>query len=81
MQRIIVNGSFVTDKYEPNDVDCVLLIGPGFPESTIAAEELGVGIPFINMELANEKAFRQYTERIFATERNLVPKGILEVIP
>ena len=28
---IIVNGSFVTDALEPNDVDCVLLIAPGFP--------------------------------------------------
>lgn len=27
--RIILNGSFVTDIIEPNDVDCVLLIGPG----------------------------------------------------
>jgi hypothetical protein len=25
VRRIIVNGSFVTDKWEPNDVDCVLL--------------------------------------------------------
>jgi hypothetical protein len=27
VQRIVVNGSFVTEKLEPNDVDCVLLIG------------------------------------------------------
>jgi len=26
VQRIVVNGSFVTEKLEPNDVDCVLLI-------------------------------------------------------
>jgi hypothetical protein len=26
VRRIVVNGSFVTDKLEPNDVDCVLLI-------------------------------------------------------
>src|SRR5713101_5417616 len=31
VQRIVVNGSFVTEKLEPNDVDCVLLIGPDFP--------------------------------------------------
>src|SRR5436190_23987262 len=28
MERVIVNGSFVTDKWEPNDIDCVLLRGP-----------------------------------------------------
>ena len=31
--RIIVNGSFVADVYEPNDVDCVLLIGPDYPRN------------------------------------------------
>jgi hypothetical protein len=32
VQRVVVNGSFVTDKLEPNDVDCVLLIvGRAFP--------------------------------------------------
>jgi len=31
IQRIILNGSFVTDIIEPNDVDCVLLIRRGFP--------------------------------------------------
>ena len=25
IQRLIVNGSFVSDKWEPNDIDCVLL--------------------------------------------------------
>lgn len=28
--RIVLNGSFVTDVLEPNDVDCVLLIEAGF---------------------------------------------------
>ena len=34
VERLIINGSFVTDVPEPNDVDCVLLIGPGFPCQT-----------------------------------------------
>lgn len=29
--RLIINGSFVTEVFEPNDVDCALLIGAGFP--------------------------------------------------
>ena len=40
-RRIVINGSFVTDNYEPNDVDCVLLIGPDFPRD--AAAELRDG--------------------------------------
>jgi hypothetical protein len=31
VERILINGSFVTDVLEPNDVDCVRLVGPGFP--------------------------------------------------
>jgi hypothetical protein len=81
VQRIVVNGSFVTDKLEPNDVDCVLLIGPDFPRDASAEEELLAGLPFINMELVDQAAFQQFTERTFATDRNLVPKGMVEVLP
>src|SRR5262245_48466183 len=43
VERIVVNGSFVTDKLEPNDVDCVLLIGSGFPRDAAAEAELLAG--------------------------------------
>jgi hypothetical protein len=81
VRRIVVNGSFVTDKLEPNDVDCVLLIGPDFPRDAVAEAELLAGLPFINMELVDLAAFQQFTERTFATDRNSVPKGMLEVVP
>jgi len=80
VQRIVVNGSFVTDKLEPNDVDCVLLIGPGFPRDVAAESELLAGIPFINMELVDEDAFEQFTQNTFATDRDLIPKGLVEVL-
>jgi hypothetical protein len=79
--RIVVNGSFVTDKLEPNDVDCVLLIGPGFPQDHAAEAELIAGIPFINLELVDLDGFRQFTEKTFATDVDFVPKGIVEVVP
>jgi hypothetical protein len=79
-ERIVVNGSFVTDKLEPNDVDCVLLIGAGFPRDERAESELLAGLPFINAELVDLEAFRQFTERTFATDVNLIPKGMVEVI-
>jgi hypothetical protein len=81
VKRIVVNGSFVTDKLEPNDVDCVLLIGPDFPRDAAAEAELLAGLPFINMELVDPVAFQQFTERTFATDRNLLPKGMVEVVP
>jgi hypothetical protein len=80
VQRLVVNGSFVTDKLDPNDVDCVLLIRPGFPRDAAAEAALLAGLPFINMELAEEKAFQEFTEDIFANDRRLVPKGMIEVI-
>jgi hypothetical protein len=81
VSRIVVNGSFVTDKLEPNDVDCVLLIGPRFPLDAEAEAELVAGLPFINLELVDAAAFQQLTERTFATDRDLEPKGMVEVIP
>jgi hypothetical protein len=81
VQRIVVNGSFVTDKLEPNDVDYVLLIGTDFPRDAGAEAELLAGLPFINMELVGAEGFQQFTERTFATDRNLIPKGMVEVCP
>ena len=81
VRRIVVNGSFVTDKLEPNDVDCVLLIGEGFPRDETAEAELLGGLPFINMELVDREGFEQFTQKTFATDRNLVPKGMIEVMP
>ena len=80
-KRIVVNGSFATDKLEPNDVDCVILIGQGFPKDAEAEAELLAGLPFINLELVDEEGFRQLTERTFATDRNLASKGMVEVSP
>jgi len=80
-ERIVVNGSFVTDKLEPNDVDCVVLIGPDFPRDGAAETELLAGLPFIALELVDLEAFRQFTERTFATDRKMIPKGMVEVVP
>jgi hypothetical protein len=80
VQRIVVNGSFVTDRLEPNDVDCVLLIGPEFPRDKAAEAELLSGLPFMNMELVDQEAFEQFTQKTFATDRDLVPKGMIEVM-
>ena len=66
--RIVVNGSFVTDKWEPNDVDCVLLIDDNYSRDALANEELQVGLPFLTMEIVREDGFRQLTERTFATD-------------
>ncbi len=78
--RLIVNGSFVTDKWEPNDIDCVLLRGPLFPLDEFADAELWAGLPFIQIALVGEKEFTLYVEEIYATDRHANGKGMVEVI-
>ena len=45
-----------------------------------AEAEFLAGIPFINMELVDQQAFDHFTQNTFATDRDLVPKGMVEVV-
>ena len=81
VKRIVLNGSFVTDIMEPNDVDCVLLIGRGFPTDLAAEADLRAGLPFLDMALVRRKRFDRIVNVIFATDRFDSPKGMVEVIP
>jgi hypothetical protein len=78
--RFVINGSFVTDVLEPNDVDCVLLIEPGFPYDKDAEAELLAGLPFLELNLVSPADFKSLVEKFFATDRHSVPKGMIEVI-
>jgi hypothetical protein len=78
--RLIVNGSFVTDRPEPNDVDCVLLIGPGFPRDADAEKELLDGLPFIELKMVGAEDFALFVERIVASDRQAVPQGLIEAM-
>ena len=80
VQRIIINGSFVTSAFEPNDVDCALLAGPEFPLDAAAEAELLTGLPFVEMNLVGQDAFDFLVRRTFATDRHMVPKGMIEVV-
>jgi len=73
--RIVVNGSFVADVYEPNDVDCALLIGADYPTDAAADAELQQGLPFIQAEFLTQAAFDYYVQAVFGTDRRGVPKG------
>lgn len=80
ISRLVVNGSFVTDIDEPNDVDCVLLIGPEFPRDREAERELLAGLPFLEIQVVQQARFSMLVERFFATDRRMQPKGMIEVI-
>jgi hypothetical protein len=77
VERIVINGSFVTDVLEPNDVDCVLLIGTGFPHDPAAEVELLSGLPFLEMSLVNNRDFDLLVDKFFATDRHSIEKGLV----
>ena len=79
--RLVINGSFVTDVLDPNDVDCVLLIESGFPREQAAEEELVAGLPFLELSLVSQADFNLLVEEFFATDRHSVAKGMVEVVP
>ena len=80
VERIILNGSFVTAVYEPNDVDCVLLMKPDAPSDRTLGTLLKGGLPFLEVEVVSRSEFDYFVERFFAADRKRVAKGMIEVI-
>lgn len=68
IERLIINGSFVTDVFEPNDVDCVLLMGASFPRERSAVSELCAGLPFVHMQIVSSKRFKFFVNTFFAAD-------------
>lgn len=80
VQRIVLNGSFVTDIIKPNDVDCVLLFMPGRRRDRAAVRELRKGLPFLDIALVDQGDFDELVNITFAADRAGIPKGLVEVI-
>jgi hypothetical protein len=80
VQRIVLNGSFVTDLLEPNDVDCVLLVAARGRGNRVARRKLREGLPFLDIAIVRARAFDEYIHSLFATDRTGTPKGMIEVI-
>jgi hypothetical protein len=78
--RLIVNGSFVTDVVEPNDVDCVLLQGTAYNDASPAAIELEQGLPFLSLQIVRQAAFDHLATSFFGYDRSGVAKGVVEVL-
>lgn len=79
IQRVIVNGSFVTSKESPNDVDVVILPGPNYPRSQNPAFEEITRFPFLQIVVAaDEDDLIMWVSQDFGTDRR--PKGVVEVL-
>jgi hypothetical protein len=74
VQRMILNGSFVTDIIEPNDVDCVLLAADNTADLD-AEEELDAGLPFLAISLVGREEFDELVNVTYASGRDSVESG------
>jgi hypothetical protein len=81
VRRLLVNGSFVTGKLAPNDVDLVFLPGPDYPRGRSELDHNELLWPFLQIIVAADDAdFEAWATRQFATDRRKRPKGVVEVV-
>ncbi|HEV3260849.1 MAG TPA: hypothetical protein VG013_28615 [Gemmataceae bacterium] len=81
VRRLLVNGSFVTGKLAPNDVDVVFLPGPDYPRQGPKLDADELVWPFLQIIVAADDAdFEAWAIRQFATDRRKRPKGVVEVM-
>jgi hypothetical protein len=80
VRRIVVDGSFVSKNPEPNDVDCLLLTPEGFPADPEAEEAILKGLPFLDIHLVDQEDFDYFVHRVFAEDKRLRGRGMIEVV-
>ena len=80
VQRIVIDGSFVSTTPEPNDVDCVLLTPEAFPLDPEAVEAILGGLPFLDILLVDQEDFDYFVQRVFAEDKRLRARGMIEVV-
>jgi hypothetical protein len=80
IRRIIINGSFVTGKLRPNDVDVIVLPGPDYPkEKPLGDSE--VLWPFLQVIVAaDDEDMSNWAVKDFGTDRQNRSKGVVELI-
>jgi hypothetical protein len=78
--RLLVDGSYITTKADPNDVDVVILPGSGYPGTSGAVGTQVGQWPFLHVQVAADQAdLDQWIHVDFGTDRNGNPKGIVEI--
>jgi hypothetical protein len=81
VRRLVVNGSFVTAKVAPNNVDLIILPGPDFPIDQPQAPDEEVYWPFLQVLVAaDDDDLERWALQDFGTDRYQRPKGVVEVM-
>lgn len=77
-ERVVLNGSFVTDIIEPNDVDCAVLLSTARRGNRRTVRELERGLPFLDVIVADQVEFLEFVNKFYATDRFNELKGMVE---
>ncbi len=81
VRRLIINGSFVTNKRDPNDVDVVLLPPAEHWQQETEFEREASVWPFLQVLFAADEAdLERWARDDFGTDREGREKGVVEVI-
>lgn len=80
VRRLMINGSFVTDKTAPNDVDVVIQPGPDYPKGESPLQDEHLRFPFLQVLVAADDAdFEAWALEDFGTDREMREKGVVEL--
>ncbi|MGD9552237.1 MAG: hypothetical protein AB7V60_03910 [Candidatus Caldatribacteriota bacterium] len=84
IKRIILNGSFVTAKENPGDIDCIILIKNNTRFTPELVDKLVNTKKLYNIHLFifEERNISRYENLLnfFSKNKDLKPKGLLEVL-
>jgi hypothetical protein len=81
VRRLIINGSFVTQKDAPNDVDIVILPGSDYPRDQKVIGEEESHWPFLQIFVADDDAdLEAWALQDLGADREYHKKGVGEVI-
>jgi len=80
ISRVIVNGSYVTAKQAPNDIDVVVLPGEEYPRNEARLYDQETHWPFLQVFVAIDRVdLEDWALNDFGTDRQLREKGVVEV--
>lgn len=81
-ERVVLDGSFVSAKPDPEDVDMVVLT-PGVYQLTgeRVYAAAGIDLNLLDIQFAHDAVAFQGWIAFFSNDRNLVPKGVVLLIP
>ena len=81
IRRVVVNGSFVTAKTSPNDVDIVVLPAADYPREAGACIDEESRWPFLQIVVAvDDDDLEAWALEDFGTDRTRLKKGVAEVM-